>query len=93
MDDDAPDTDQIGGVGHPHRSITKQGAAQALALIGRIHGQPRQKRDRNRVWHVAPKPPRHVLQSDAMGGDGVKTNDPPRIANHESPRSPAGLVG
>jgi hypothetical protein len=54
----------------PLGRVADEGPAEPLPLVGAIDRETPEERDRNGVWHVAPKAARRRSHIDAAGGKG-----------------------
>ena len=93
MDNDASDTDRIGGMHDAPCGVSNHRAAEALALISAIDSEPREDNNRDWVGHIAPETTRSCSDVHGAGSQGKIGNDPVGLAYRECPRSAARLVG
>src|SRR5260370_40630336 len=93
MDNDASDTDRIGGMHDALCGVSNHRAAQALALISAIDSEPREHNNGYWVRHVAPETTRSCSDIHGAGSQGKIGDDPVRLAHHERPRCAGRLVG
>ena len=93
MDNDASDTDRIGGMHDAPCGVSNHRAAETLALISAIDCEPREHNNGDWVGHIAPEATRSCSDIHGAGSQGKIGSDPVRLAHHERPRSAGRLVG
>jgi len=92
MHEQTADTDCVGRVNDPVRSVLKQSASQTQTLLLTGDGQPREYDNGDRFRHVAPETSRGCVGRHGAGCQRVVRNDLVRIADDECSRCPACLV-
>jgi hypothetical protein len=93
VDDNAADADGVGGIGHPPRGVAEQGAADALAVPGPVHGEASQYGDRDGIRHIPSEPPGGGVHGDGARSESVVGNDTFVMRDNVGSAGAADLVG
>jgi len=93
VDNDASDTNRIGGMRDALCGVSNHRAAEALALISEIDSEPREHNNRDWVGHIAAETTRSCSDVHGARSQGKIGNNPVGLAHRERPRSAARLVG
>ena len=88
MDNDASDTDRIGGMHDAPCGVSNHRAAEALALISEIDSEPREHDNGDWVGRIAPETTRSCSDVHGAGSQGKIGNDPVGLAHRERRAAP-----
>lgn len=93
VQDDAANTDDIGGLRDALRGVTKKGAAHALPLFVAVDRQPREYGDRDRIGYIPSKAAGSSIHCYDTGSQGIIADYLICLAEDVSARRAGDLIG